>query len=324
MVTAGNELATDRVVFVHVPKTSGTTINAYLHECSPFGIAHLELYAADPSRIDIRTADWVSAHMAPSHLSMFLERDNRDNRWFSIVRNPLERLISQVNFALDTIARGPDNFALFDQNSIPFILDAGSVDFTNPFSVITLLLKRNADLESVMGRHLLFVSSWQADYVPTDRELRDHIGRYAFIAHEETRDQLLAAFGFCEPPENINARFNVSSYHFDPKIFQHPMVKPYVDRLLEQDYRIYDMVREMFPGPATNIAMRPSYPVATAENFSEENYRAANPDVRDAVEKGVISSAREHFEHHGRGEGRRILAAGTRSGGWRMEEWREM
>lgn len=45
---------------------------------------------------------------------------------------------------------------------------------------------------------------------------------------------------------------------------------------------------------------------ATEENFDETAYLAANPDVRDAVQRGEIGSARQHFHLHGRNEGRRL------------------
>lgn len=53
---------------------------------------------------------------------------------------------------------------------------------------------------------------------------------------------------------------------------------------------------------------------ATAENFEEDAYLAANPDVAEAVERKVFASGREHFSRFGHGEGRilrRPLAAFT-------------
>jgi SAM-dependent methyltransferase len=46
--------------------------------------------------------------------------------------------------------------------------------------------------------------------------------------------------------------------------------------------------------------------LATAENFDEAAYLAANPDVADAHRRGLIKSARHHFESHGRQEKRRL------------------
>lgn len=45
--------------------------------------------------------------------------------------------------------------------------------------------------------------------------------------------------------------------------------------------------------------------LATDENFDEEAYLRANPDVRIAVEAGAIT-AREHFERHGKSERREL------------------
>ncbi len=57
---------------------------------------------------------------------------------------------------------------------------------------------------------------------------------------------------------------------------------------------------------------------ATEQNFDEEGYLLANPDVAEAVGKGQMASGRAHFEAFGRSEGRRIR---TRVGaGWPITE----
>jgi SAM-dependent methyltransferase len=43
---------------------------------------------------------------------------------------------------------------------------------------------------------------------------------------------------------------------------------------------------------------------ATWENFHEDAYLTANPDVTRAVQDGLFGSGRQHFEMHGHGEGR--------------------
>lgn len=65
------------------------------------------------------------------------------------------------------------------------------------------------------------------------------------------------------------------------------------------------------------------YVLATAENFDESSYLAANPDVRQAVESGFFPSGRRHFDLHGHGEGRQLLQSTLpawlrrgRVGGW--------
>lgn len=47
---------------------------------------------------------------------------------------------------------------------------------------------------------------------------------------------------------------------------------------------------------------------ATAENFDEARYLAANPDVAVALRQGTLASARVHFEHFGSAENRRQRA----------------
>lgn len=51
--------------------------------------------------------------------------------------------------------------------------------------------------------------------------------------------------------------------------------------------------------------------VATEENFSEEGYLYANPDVKAAVLNGTCPSGATHFETFGKKEGRRIRNTGA-------------
>jgi SAM-dependent methyltransferase len=47
-------------------------------------------------------------------------------------------------------------------------------------------------------------------------------------------------------------------------------------------------------------------PLATTENFSESAYLAANPDVREAVNRGLFACGRDHFDFFGHRESRRL------------------
>lgn len=55
---------------------------------------------------------------------------------------------------------------------------------------------------------------------------------------------------------------------------------------------------------ARAIAAGGRAPASAEDGFDEAIYLRLNPDVRQALAAGAIGSAREHFEHHGRAEGR--------------------
>jgi hypothetical protein len=46
--------------------------------------------------------------------------------------------------------------------------------------------------------------------------------------------------------------------------------------------------------------------VATDDNFHEQAYLLANPDVAEAVKRGNLRSGKDHFTLWGRKEGRRL------------------
>jgi len=57
-----------------------------------------------------------------------------------------------------------------------------------------------------------------------------------------------------------------------------------------------------------------SYPLevlATDQNFDEEAYLSANPDVAGAVQRGELESARSHFDIFGQKEGRKLQLASS-------------
>jgi chromosome segregation ATPase len=54
-------------------------------------------------------------------------------------------------------------------------------------------------------------------------------------------------------------------------------------------------------------AMEQAAAEASAATFDEEWYLRTYPDVRAAVEQGVTLSGRQHYELHGRNEGRQPL-----------------
>ncbi|GEM_PF-2740505 len=310
-----------RIVFVHIPKTSGSAMNAILHAHSPFGMTHLEAFEQNPSGLDLRSADWVSGHMSPARLSPFVDHDERENIWFSVIRDPYKRLISQVNWALEMITRGPEQLGRHESVSLTFMLNVAGTDFTNPFSVVKMLLQSDSELSNIFTRYLLFGPTRSHKYIPSQDELEGNLARYAYIGWDDTREQLAAAFDFHAPMFNVEKRVNASRYCFDPAIFNDPIVKPYVDVLLAQDMRIYDLVRTIFRDAPPPTGSRPSYPLATDINFADDAYIAANPDVREAIETGLITSAKQHFDNYGRAEGRRLLSSIAPATGWREAMW---
>ena len=49
----------------------------------------------------------------------------------------------------------------------------------------------------------------------------------------------------------------------------------------------------------------------TAENFDEQAYLQANPDVARAVAQGILLSGRQHFDHFGHKENRRMAVGAS-------------
>src|SRR4051812_36487574 len=58
---------------------------------------------------------------------------------------------------------------------------------------------------------------------------------------------------------------------------------------------------------STAFLFKPRLITATKENFIEEAYLRANPDVAKSVADGVFRSGRHHFDTFGAKEGRKLM-----------------
>jgi len=60
-------------------------------------------------------------------------------------------------------------------------------------------------------------------------------------------------------------------------------------------------------------------PITTDENFDEEAYLRANPDVVDAIKKGTLESGRIHYDVFGKNEKRKMYSSSIISGAKRRK-----
>jgi hypothetical protein len=106
-------------------------------------------------------------------------------------------------------------------------------------------------------------------------------------------------FGFETKPNNISENVN-TKYEIDKKIFETKIVRSVIDSYSWMDFRLYEHTKHYsfkpFEGDRKKIERLVE---ATPENFDEEKYLAANPDIENAVLEGFFNSAEEHFSSFG-------------------------
>jgi hypothetical protein len=142
-----------------------------------------------------------------------------------------------------------------------------------------------------------------------DSEITRRLNSYCYIATEQTLPDLYQAFGFAEIPRDANElRENAASkYHFDTTIFKTSEFREFLAYHHRHDIALYDLVRQTSWSAHGRRPFRPAFHIASPENYDEQAYVDANPDVAAAVRANVFRSGRDHFDAFGHAEGRRKL-----------------
>lgn len=88
------------VLFIHIPKTGGTSVEHYLSEKYSLPLNHKNLYGI------IQNNEYININSSLQHLSFkeiiknkkYFNLDLKNLKIFTIVRNPYDRIISQLFF----------------------------------------------------------------------------------------------------------------------------------------------------------------------------------------------------------------------------------
>jgi len=301
--------ATPLIVFVHVPKTAGSTVSRALQLCSYRGREQCHNFPA-PDLIEYaRHGDWLSGHLPRDAFEARFAGLDRAREYFSAVRHPVEQLVSFLNWHLEVSRRVElSGLGPFPGNE-PIVVDIRATDFSNELSIIALL-EKYADV--FLNCQSLYIIGHDFATIAEDEFYR-RLASYCYIAREHNLLNLYRAFGFVELPEHIEAlRENVAHRHFDDSAFKGGALQEFLARRHAHDFQLYEAVGEMAWSAEMRHPFRPSSfrcVEATLETFDEERYLDANHSVVDAVRLGRFASGREHYELYGRFE-RRLMRAG--------------
>jgi hypothetical protein len=293
------------LAFVHVPKTAGSTVKNVLGLSSPRGYSYCEtMIHKGQEFVDYALGyDWISGHVTREALHAALGWLGRPIEYFSAAREPTSHVISQLNYSFERQSRT----GYLQTNSLEekmFDAEVRKVDFTNPYSVIALLLKYDGLVINMQSRQLLGADFHRI----SEAEVKRRLATYCYVATEKTIPELCRAFGFVRLPEGYADRHdNKARKHFGTEVFDSPELKEFLAWQNRYDERLYAILRQMEWPAANRAPFRPSliaYDSVRHDNFDERKYLESNPDVADAVKAGSIPSGRHHFEGCGYREAR--------------------
>lgn len=235
-------------VFVHIPKTAGTSVNAHLAAHGGVGRKHIEKLNARPARLArlVQRADWVSGHIPGKEMqARVAAATTRDLRIFALVRDPVAQIASHYNWMFVIYHRGPWSWW---RQTAPFRALSRRIreaDSTDPAQVIDLL-RANAPLFLNM----------QADYLLGTREalgkdeIAARLSRFEHVGMQSNLPGLFEAMGL--PAQKEEPAKNVSPYYFDKSIFERGPVRDFLEEAHAGDLALYRAVSAMHSGSAVS------------------------------------------------------------------------
>ena len=233
---------TDRplIVFVHVPKTAGSTVNRALRGVLPNGLDHCEAILDDPARLRRAAArlDWISGHVDLTTLRRALRQaTSRPLRFFGAVRTPDAQVASHYNWLIEIHNRGSAFYGAHPRRIREISERLRGTDNSDPAAIIDNIrswagLFLNQQSQLILGTDF----NWNTGQVP--KRLR----AYEFVATERMIDPMLRVMTGRDFPTPL--RENASPYHFDRSVFETPSLRNFLLRNNYLDWMLYRSLQD--------------------------------------------------------------------------------
>jgi len=240
------------VVFLHIPKTAGSTVNAALGSFFAHGHEHIEHIIGDLPKLK-RVADemdWVSGHV-PFHVmkGQLKRATTRPLRFFSILREPMSQVRSHYNWLIEIHYKG-ERFYRGHPEKIKAISERLRKSDNSDPDAIAANLQRFAGLFLNTQSRILLGNEFNWNSGQLLRFLR----QYEFIATPDHFDELLTRM--CGDPQPTPKSKNVAHYRFDRRIFETTKLRNFMLRNNFLDQILYQSITAPRHRAAISAGMR--------------------------------------------------------------------
>lgn len=137
-------LASRKIFFIHIAKTGGSSFNAFIKK-RLYGIEHCEMHLASDTitLLDLellKQLDYISGHLK---LDVFNKNEFSREAYFlmTFLRNPIDQLISHVNWIIHIQELGSDSFSRLSQEIQEASHEFASANLYDADTFISLLQK---------------------------------------------------------------------------------------------------------------------------------------------------------------------------------------
>lgn len=229
-------------VFVHIPKTAGSTVNSYLQRSGKSGRSHAETWISktDELRSEVQSADWVSGHINFQQFRSILAKATaRRLDFYTVIRDPIKQIMSHYNWLIEISNRG----ASFYNGHPPRIKEISesirATDNNNPYKVIEQLEKAPILFLNQQSR-IIYGGNWKS---VSEENIRNVLSVYKSVSWEGTLPKFIEEISGM--PYEVSHRENESPYHFDKSVFQSDEMMSFLNRCHATDIALYKHVKEL-------------------------------------------------------------------------------
>ena len=222
------------VFFVHIPKSLGTSVNAHLLHWSNNGRAHCQsiMRVKRKMRRAAKKSDWLSGHVNIGRAQRVIQsHTDRDIRFFTCIRDPVDQIRSHYNWVLSLAERGAYDTS---PERIRKIHEALISSDNNCPDVVIRNLRDHAGLFLNFQSRVAMLN-WGKTV--NARTLKRSLGRYEMIGTEETVGRVIERI----TGETLEvSRLNTNRYRFDAEIFESPRVQKFLEQEHSADFLLYE------------------------------------------------------------------------------------
>lgn len=229
-------------VFIHIPKTGGSTVNAALHASGMKGYSHIETVVNDAGILaqTLQDADWLSGHIgiltAGKQLSW---ATSRKIRYFSCMREPRHQVMSHLNWVMKVCRQPKGVLQSTSEEILEISYRINSIGINTKYDVMYALLRNRGLFLNVQRKMILGDQP-----IPAASLVDNFLSKYDYIGITENMGGMLSAIGV-EASNNL-VRTNVSEYLFDTSLFDDPDIVDFLSIHNDLDMMLYDAVKRRF------------------------------------------------------------------------------
>lgn len=227
------------IVFIHIPKTAGTTVNHILAQSGQSGQDHFQNWFNRPLEASKKLAslEWVSAHAGFKHMrSIIAQHSARHMRFYSAMRSPVSQIASHYNWLIEIFHKSTTFYEGHPQ-SIKDISDRIRLtDNADPSAVIEQIKLAKGLFLNQQSRILLGEDASRL----SEEQILNRLQVYEFVATEQTLSVLVEKMTGRTFPDLSHE--NKSGYHFNPAVFRTPEMQEFLNQHHKTDIFVYDLL----------------------------------------------------------------------------------